>query len=269
MTGFEGSYLGAADKISARAIMECKVCWTPYDPEEGDETRLIDAGTAFLDLPEDWVCPNCSAPKAQFLVQSDPGSEAAAAQAWIEARTADLEADFREIWHSRMRDVPLVNAALHIEAVGFALHDGRPLGVLISPWFMNLVELPGPDEDWSAFRAGEKEDRAFASGDYEFTRNARPLTGPYRACSLFSPMGDFSSQQQAREVARAVLLAIHDPANAAETDRAADIRAAREVEVQETALAEARAEAEAEAAAARAADLAAPSRRGLITGGMG
>tara|TARA_B100002003_G_scaffold176667_1_gene164535 strand:- start:290 stop:1078 length:789 start_codon:yes stop_codon:yes gene_type:complete len=262
MTGFEGSYLGAADKISARAIMECKVCWTPYDPAEGDETRMIDPGTSFLALPEDWVCPNCSAPKAQFLVQSDPGSEEAATRAWLDARAADLKADFREIWHSRMRDVPLVNAALHIEAVGFALHEGRPLGVLISPWFMNLIELPGRDEDWSDVKAGEKEDRAFASGDYEFTRNSRPLTGPYRACSLFSPMGDFSTQEQAREVARAVLLAIHDPANRAETDRAADIRAGREAE------AEAAARAEADAAA-RAEELAAPSRRGLITGGLG
>ena len=123
---------------------------------------------------------------------------------------------------------------------------------------MNLIELPGPDEDWSDFKPGEKEDREFASGDYEFTRNSRPLTGPYRACSLFSPMGDFSTQDQAREVARAVLLAIHDPANRAETDRAADIRATRE----------AAAQAEADAAA-RAEDLAAPSRRVLITGGLG
>lgn len=33
MSGFEGSYLGANDKISPQAIMECKICWTPYDPD--------------------------------------------------------------------------------------------------------------------------------------------------------------------------------------------------------------------------------------------
>ena len=58
MSGFEGSFLGANDKISARAIMECKICWTPYDPAEGDDTRQIAPGTPFVALPEDWKCPN-------------------------------------------------------------------------------------------------------------------------------------------------------------------------------------------------------------------
>ena len=73
MSGFEGSYLGAADKISPAAIMECKICWTPYDPAEGDDYRQVEPGTAFRDLPGDWSCPNCSAPKAQFMVLEDPG----------------------------------------------------------------------------------------------------------------------------------------------------------------------------------------------------
>ena len=47
MSGFEGSFLGAQDKISKEAIMECKICWTPYDPAEGDDYRQIDPGTAF------------------------------------------------------------------------------------------------------------------------------------------------------------------------------------------------------------------------------
>ena len=59
MSGFEGSFLGANDKISPRAIMECKICWTPYDPAEGDDTRQVLPGTPFLALPADWKCPNC------------------------------------------------------------------------------------------------------------------------------------------------------------------------------------------------------------------
>jgi hypothetical protein len=41
-------------------------------------------------------------------------------------------------------------------------------------------------------------------------------------------MGDFSTQMQAQEVARAVMVALFDEGNRAETDRAADIRAERE-----------------------------------------
>jgi [NiFe] hydrogenase assembly HybE family chaperone len=228
MTAFEGSYMGAAAKISPLAVMECKICWTVYDPAQGDETRQIDPGTPFTGLPHDWTCPTCSAPAAQFLVRDDPGSAAAADAARIAAATARLEADFTEIWNAKMRDVPLANKLVRVQAVGFRRHEGRPLGVLVAPWCMNLVLLPAEAEDWSDLRAGVKETVAFPSGDYEFLHNRREMTGGYKACSLFSAMGDFRSHAQAVEVAQAVMAALFDPANRAETDRAADIRAARE-----------------------------------------
>ena len=229
--GFEGSYLGANDRISPRAIMECKICWTPYDPAEGDDFRQILPGTAFTALPEDWKCPGCDAPKEQFMVREDPGSDEMRLAALIGRKTQALVADFREVFHARMRDVPIINHALHVEAVGFRLHEGRILGVLIAPWFMNLILLPGEDEDWSALKAGEKETLAFPSGDYEFIHNTREMVGGYKACSLFSPMADFTSQLQAVEVARAVMSELFRSDNRDETDRAADIRAVREAEL--------------------------------------
>lgn len=228
MTTFEGSYLGAADKISPLAIMECKVCWTPYDPAEGDDIRQIDPGTPFAALPEDWSCPNCSAPAAQFLVREDPGAPHMAEVAALNAVTNSLVADFTEIWHAKMRDVPIVNKVLHVQAVGFRMHEGRPLGVLISPWFMNLILMPSADEDWGNLSAGAKEILAFPSGEYELIHNVREHAGGYKACSLFSPMHDFTTQAQAVDVANAVMQALFDEANRAETDRAADIRAERE-----------------------------------------
>ena len=45
---------------------ECMVCGYIYDPEEGDPDSNIVPGTAFEDLPDDWVCPECGAPKSQF-----------------------------------------------------------------------------------------------------------------------------------------------------------------------------------------------------------
>ncbi len=232
MSGFEGSFLGAEDKISAQAIMECKICWTPYDPADGDDYRQVEAGTPFLALPEDWSCPNCGAPKEQFMVLEDPGAEDMVEAARLDALTAKLVAEFREIWHAKMRDVPMVNKLLSVESVGFRVIDGRPLGVLISPWFMNLIQLPAEDEDWSGLVPGAKELISFPSGEYEFIHNTRDMIGGYKACSLFSPMGDFSTQMQAQEVARAVMVALFDEGNRAETDRAADIRAEREAALQ-------------------------------------
>lgn len=252
MTTFEGSYLGASDKISPLAIMECKICWTPYDPAEGDDTRQISPGTAFRDLPEDWTCPGCSAPAAQFLVREDPGSEEMQLQAEVDRRTAALVADFTDVWHAKMKDVPIVNHALHVQAVGFRPYEGGALGVLIAPWFMNLIYLPGPDRP--VLGALEKEVIRFPSGEYEFIHNSRPMVGPYLACSLFSPMGDFTSQMQAAEVGRAVMGELFKAENRAETDRAAEIRAAREAEL-------------APPPAVEEADEA-PTRRRLITGGL-
>jgi rubredoxin len=41
-------------------------CGYIYDPDEGDYDRGIEAGTAFEDLPEHWVCPLCGAEKEYF-----------------------------------------------------------------------------------------------------------------------------------------------------------------------------------------------------------
>ena len=48
---------------------ECSVCSYVYDPEEGDPDNGIEPGTAFEDLPDDWVCPVCGAAKDQFEKQ--------------------------------------------------------------------------------------------------------------------------------------------------------------------------------------------------------
>ena len=44
----------------------CIVCGYIYDPDAGDPGAGIDPGTPFEDLPDDWVCPVCFAPKDQF-----------------------------------------------------------------------------------------------------------------------------------------------------------------------------------------------------------
>jgi rubredoxin len=44
----------------------CTVCGYEYNPEEGDPDNGIAPGTAFANLPEDWVCPTCGASKDEF-----------------------------------------------------------------------------------------------------------------------------------------------------------------------------------------------------------
>jgi rubredoxin len=44
----------------------CGVCGYVYDPADGDSESGVAPGTAFEDLPEDWVCPVCGADKSEF-----------------------------------------------------------------------------------------------------------------------------------------------------------------------------------------------------------
>ena len=49
------------------AKYECP-CGYVYDPEVGDPDGGIAPGTAFEDIPEDWVCPVCGLGKDAFEV---------------------------------------------------------------------------------------------------------------------------------------------------------------------------------------------------------
>ncbi len=45
---------------------KCLMCGYIYDPSVGDPENGVEPGTAFKDLPDDWVCPECGAPKDEF-----------------------------------------------------------------------------------------------------------------------------------------------------------------------------------------------------------
>ncbi|MGE5369427.1 MAG: rubredoxin [Chloroflexota bacterium] len=55
------------EQTSAEDRMECGVCWSVYDPAEGDPVWQIPPGTPFSQLPEGWRCPTCDAARAKFL----------------------------------------------------------------------------------------------------------------------------------------------------------------------------------------------------------
>lgn len=55
--------------IKQKKIMEkysCIPCGWIYDPAIGDPENGIEAGVAFENLPDDWVCPLCGAGKEEF-----------------------------------------------------------------------------------------------------------------------------------------------------------------------------------------------------------
>jgi rubredoxin len=54
------------EKIGDMKKWQCIVCGFIYDEAEGFEEEGIAPGTAWEDIPEDWVCPECGVGKADF-----------------------------------------------------------------------------------------------------------------------------------------------------------------------------------------------------------
>ncbi|TKB28372.1 rubredoxin [Desulfopila sp. IMCC35006] len=44
----------------------CTICGYVYDPEKGDPDNGVNPGTAWEDVPGDWLCPICGASKDDF-----------------------------------------------------------------------------------------------------------------------------------------------------------------------------------------------------------
>jgi rubredoxin len=44
----------------------CEICGYIYDPEKGDPSAGIPAGTSFEKLPDSWRCPICGVDKTMF-----------------------------------------------------------------------------------------------------------------------------------------------------------------------------------------------------------
>jgi rubredoxin len=45
---------------------QCRTCGEIYDEAAGLPYDGIPPGTRFEDLPDDWICPACGTPKADF-----------------------------------------------------------------------------------------------------------------------------------------------------------------------------------------------------------
>lgn len=122
-----------------------------------------------------------------------------------------LVALYRAIGDRAIRDLPIYNEALDVEAVGFRVHHGRVLGILITPWFMNIVSAQHEQHESAATRIGETVRHVLPSGAFDFIVGQLDGFGRIETCSLFSPMFDFGNQDTARAAASAALAALLDP----------------------------------------------------------
>jgi [NiFe] hydrogenase assembly HybE family chaperone len=133
----------------------------------------------------------------------------------LATRVQGLVDAFEFIGRTRMAGVPVLNPALRVQAVAFAAqqHDGDEaggaLGILVTPWFMNLIWLAASDA--ATPPVGETTLRVIGGQALVFIAADDTRTGRYELCSLYSPMFEFHDQASACATAEAVLLTLRQP----------------------------------------------------------
>lgn len=121
-----------------------------------------------------------------------------------------LACAYRQIGDRAMRDLPIYNDALDVAAVGFRWFDGTIIGIMVTPWFMNVVMPAGE----IASEVSEPTRRfRLPAGDIEFALSEVEPVGRIASCSLFSPMFQFADMASARATAQAALAELMLPAD--------------------------------------------------------
>ncbi|NLI55011.1 MAG: rubredoxin [Clostridiales bacterium] len=76
----------------------CTICGYVYDESAGSPDQGIAPGTLWSDLPDDWCCPLCGAPKSAFEAQSPPEP----APAPTKPARAEAEGELRELSYGEL-----------------------------------------------------------------------------------------------------------------------------------------------------------------------
>lgn len=109
---------------------------------------------------------------------------------------------FEHILQENMQGIPILNKKLHVQTLGFQMYNGRIIGIVITPWLMNLIMLPNEDDDWNELELGKKMPVKFPSTSYKFMVNEINGIGKCKTHSMYSPMHEFTSQDHAVKVAQ-------------------------------------------------------------------
>jgi len=113
-----------------------------------------------------------------------------------------VEQTFARIHRENMQGIPILNSKIRVQTLGFQHYQERVVGVVITPWLMNMVLLPGEGEDWSELVLGHKRFHNFPAKKYKFMVNEIDGIGFCQTHSLHSPMNEFSSHEHAVSVAQ-------------------------------------------------------------------
>jgi len=126
-----------------------------------------------------------------------------------------LELRFKQLGAERIYGLPIYNEALTVEAVDFQICAGDLgddlIGVLVTPWFVNIMQLPSDSDPWRSYTVGERTTYPLDSGAREFVIGEDEEVGRYLFRTVASPTQCFKDQIAAitggRNALKALLVA--------------------------------------------------------------
>ena len=138
---------------------------------------------------------------------SDTNNLNTPAAGFDENPSAELERIYEQVYREFMQEVPVVNHAIQVEAINFSEWEGHWLGVMLTPWFMNILVIPKTGSPWPKMEVakGNEVMLSFPQGDYKFSPRDDEGIGSYLSCSLASPVNDWKSHAEAKRTAEDVL----------------------------------------------------------------
>jgi len=113
-----------------------------------------------------------------------------------------------------MKDMPICNPELRVACVGFRPFGAFNLGIVLTPWFMNICASPRAGAPKVEERPGATRGVVLPAGNVDFL--ATDLDGFDRLlfASLFSPMEQFVDHAAALATAQAAMDALMQPPEA-------------------------------------------------------
>ena len=144
-----------------------------------------------------------SVPSGDSKPESIPG--------YADNPAAAVRAAFSHIAATRMADLPINNPALQVDVMGFRDWEGQWVGVLVTPWAIDLIIVPGEGAGFRRLGIDQRQTWVFPSGSFEFLGGDEPPLGPYQSCSLFAPVHEFTDHDSACRAAMTALEALFVP----------------------------------------------------------
>ncbi len=119
-----------AEKPAAPAVYECKLCSNLYEEDR--------EGVPWNDLPDDWVCPVCGAPKDLY---SPVQSAADAAEASTAGADSGVPADYLSEWKRPADDFETRMADIHLMAeTGNSIYEPMRTRLPVFSWDEILIK---------------------------------------------------------------------------------------------------------------------------------